>query len=138
MAERHWYRLHWATWLLLFLVAATLASVQTIGFRRARRYDARFSGVPVYHRGWPLVYSEAFYFAKSFVASQNQFAPQSLTRLSIDLGSSLVGIACTAFIIERLIRSRWQFRLSTLLTFATVVPVLATNGGRGFGARPGK
>lgn len=98
-------------------VGGGLAWSQTIGYYRARRSD-EIGQTDVFHRGWPLVYSEHFQPAMS---RREAMAPQWLARFFLDGVCSVVGTAAVAFTTVRLASSRLQFRLGTLLLLATAV-----------------
>lgn len=98
-------------------VGTALIWCQTVGYNRGRLFD-RIGKTYIYHRGWPLVYSEHFQPAMS---RGEAMAPRWLTRGFLNAVCSVIGTASVAFVGLRLASSRWQFRLGTLLLLAAVV-----------------
>lgn len=98
-------------------VGGGLTWSQTIGYYRAMQSDG-IGQTDVYHRGWPLVYSEHF---QPAISRRETMAPQWLSRFFLDGVCSIIGTAAVAFTTVRLASSRLQFRMGTLLLLAAAV-----------------
>lgn len=103
--------------IMVLSMAWLLASIQFVGFYRGRRFD-QWGKSQVCHRGWPLVFSEAYYGPSE---TPSKFCPDWDNRLAFDLILSAAAVLSAGIGTYRLLSHRLQFRIGTLLLLITVI-----------------
>jgi len=132
LESRPWYRLHWLTWVVLFLVGGSLVVENLVG----QDVDpilpnSLFNGIK-YSHGWPIRFVKRDVggdFSGRWPIDKAEVLEFRYLPLMMDILIALVILLATSVTTESYLRRqpRWQFSIQSIMLFTVFVALLMMN-----------